>query len=110
MSFIVTPGQLNQRAELYHQLGTMLTAGIPLIKALEMACNRTGGSSRRVAMGLIRDLQAGMSFSQSIARAEGWLPEFDMALLATGEKTGRLDTSFKLLSEYYSSRAKIIRD
>ncbi|MDB6026861.1 MAG: Type fimbrial assembly protein PilC [Verrucomicrobiales bacterium] len=111
MSFIVTPGQLNQRAELYHQLGTMLTAGIPLIKALEMACNRSEVSgSRKVAMALIRDLESGLSFTESMGRSQGWLPEFDMALLSTGEKTGRLDTSFKLLAEYYSSRAKIIRD
>lgn len=111
MSFIVTPGQLNRRAELYHQLGTMLTAGIPLIKALESAGLRSGASgARRVVFGIIQDLQAGLTFGQSMARAEGWIPEFDKALLATGEKTGRLDTSFKLLAEYYSTRAKIIRD
>src|SRR5689334_13408998 len=111
MSFIVTPGQLNQRAELYYQLGTMLSAGIPLIKALEGACTRSELSgSRRVAMGLIRDLHSGMTFTESMARASGWLPEFDMALLSTGEQTGRLDVSFKLLADYYSTRAKIIRD
>jgi type IV pilus assembly protein PilC len=38
------------------------------------------------------------------------MPEFDIALLSAGEKTGRLDRTFKLLSVYYESRAQIIRD
>ena len=43
-------------------------------------------------------------------QVQGWLPEFDVALLSVGEESGRLDSSFKLLGRYYTSRAKIIRD
>jgi type II secretory pathway component PulF len=43
-------------------------------------------------------------------KVQGWLPEFDIALLSVGEKSGRLDESFKLLSAYYATRAAIIRD
>jgi type II secretory pathway component PulF len=39
-----------------------------------------------------------------------WLADFDVALLSAGEESGRLDTTFKLLARYYTSRAKIIRD
>ena len=35
MPLITTPKQLNQRAELYHQLGVMTTAGLSIHKALE---------------------------------------------------------------------------
>lgn len=108
---IVTPTQLNRRAELYYQLGSMISAGIPLIQALEMtAANPAIRVSRKTIFGLIQCLEAGMTFSQSMNEVQGWLPEFDIALLAAGEKSGRLDTSFKLLSVYYSARAKIIRD
>ncbi|MEP6663123.1 MAG: type II secretion system F family protein [Verrucomicrobiota bacterium] len=111
MPFIVTPGQLARRAELYHQLGATLTAGIPLIKALEMvSADPRVRISRKTIFELIDCLQNGMTFGQSLEQVQGWLPEFDIALLATGEKTGRLDVSFKLLSVYNSSRAKIIRD
>lgn len=111
MSFIVTPGQLNRRAELYHQLGSMITAGVPLLKALEMASvNPAIRVSRKTILDLIECLQTGMTFTQSMTQVQGWLPDFDIALLAAGEKTGRLDSSFKLLSVYYASRAQIIRD
>lgn len=108
---IVTPNQLNRRAELYHQLGSMISAGVPLIKALQMvSANPSIRVSRKDIFGLIKALESGMTFSQSMYQVQSWLPEFDIALLTAGEQSGRLDTSFKLLSTYYSSRAKIIHD
>jgi type II secretory pathway component PulF len=111
MALIVTPGQLNRRAELYHQLGSMISAGVPLLKALEMvSVNPSIRDSRSTILGLIQHLQSGLTFSESMVRVQGWMPEFDVALLAVGEESGRLDGSFKLLSGYYEVRARIIRD
>jgi type II secretory pathway component PulF len=111
MALIVTPRQLNQRAELYHQLGSMLSAGIPLLQALEMVvANPAVRVSRKTIFELIQYLESGMTFTQSMNQVQSWMPDFDIALLAAGEKSGRLDTSFRLLSNYYASRAKIIRD
>jgi type II secretory pathway component PulF len=108
---IATPGQLNNRAELYHQLGVTVAAGIPLIKALEMAStNPATRGSRKTIPALIQHLNSGLTFSDSMTRVQGWLPEFDIALLSVGEQSGRLDASFKLLSTYYAMRAKVIRD
>jgi type II secretory pathway component PulF len=111
MSFLVTPAELNRRAELYNQLGAMIAAGVPLIKALEMTGNSSGArGTRRTILQLIENLQAGHTFTDSMKRVQGWMSEFDMALLSVGEQSGRLDVSFKLLSGYYTTRAKIIRD
>jgi len=108
---ITTPGQLNRRAELYHQLGSMVGAGVPLIKSLEMVRNSPAiGVSRSTVEGLIHSLQAGLTFTESMQRIQGWMPDFDIALLAVGEESGRLDGSFKLLSAHYAARASIIRD
>jgi len=111
MPLIVTPGQLNRRAELYHQLGSMIGAGVPLIKALEMVSVRPAVvGSRQIFLKLVQNLQSGKTFAQSMTAAQGWMPEFDIALLSVGEQSGRLDTTFKLLSLYYAFRAKIISD
>jgi type IV pilus assembly protein PilC len=111
MSFIVTPGQMNRRAQLYDQLGSMIAAGVPLIKALEMASrNNSLRSSKKAILSLIGYLQEGRTFSDSMKKVQDWMPEFDVALLSVGEETGRLDVSFKTLGRYYASRAKIIRD
>jgi type II secretory pathway component PulF len=111
MSFLVTPAELNRRAELYNQLGAMLAAGVPLVKALEMSGNRAAvRGSRKTILSLIENLHAGFTFTDSMRRVQGWMSEFDIALLSVGEESGRLDVSFKLLSNYYATRAKIIRD
>jgi type II secretory pathway component PulF len=108
---IVTPWELNRRAQLYEQLASMIAAGVPLVKALEMAgrSNAVRGS-RKTILALIGHLQEGLTFSDSMVKIQGWLPEFDIALLSVGEQSGRLDESFKLLARNYAARAKIIRD
>jgi type II secretory pathway component PulF len=111
MSFLVTPAELNRRAELYNQLGAMITAGVPLVKALEMSSTSHAiRGSRKTILGLIQNLQEGFTFTDSMKRVQGWMSEFDIALLSVGEESGRLDVSFKLLSNYYATRAKIIHD
>ncbi|MEO5802005.1 MAG: type II secretion system F family protein [Verrucomicrobiota bacterium] len=111
MSFIVTPGKLNRRAELYHQLGSMLSAGIPLTQAVDSARKNLPDHSSKKALARIGlELQAGHTFAESMAGLGGWMSSFDLALLSAGEKSGRLDAIFKTLAGYYNSRAKITRD
>jgi type II secretory pathway component PulF len=125
---MVTPGTLRRRGELYYQLGTSIAAGLPLIKAIEMASNnRALSSSRGLLLEIIEHLRQGHTLSDSFLYLQGqipgqpevsyqksrhrlWMPEFDIALLSVGEQTGRLDIAFKTLSEFYVTRAQIIRD
>ncbi|HEU5395973.1 MAG TPA: type II secretion system F family protein [Verrucomicrobiae bacterium] len=108
---IVTPSQLSRRAELYHQLGSMLAAGVPLIHSLEMANSHSAlRGSRKHLLELVSHLNNGLTFSESMVAVHGWMPEFDVALLSAGERSGRLDISFKTLAGYYATRAQIIRD
>ncbi|MFM2295227.1 MAG: hypothetical protein RLZZ350_1640 [Verrucomicrobiota bacterium] len=111
MPLITTPRQLAKRAELYYQLGSMVSAGVSLMSALDMARKnpRTGVSTKTIDA-LLHHLRQGCTFTQSMEQVQGWLPEFDVALLSVGEKSGRLDSTFKLLANYYTTRAKIIRD
>jgi type II secretory pathway component PulF len=124
---MVTPGILKHRAALFEQLAAMITAGVPLTKALELAeRNRSIGVSRKVVHELTLHLQDGQTFSDAMQLVSGqkraadgsprrrnnqyWLSEFDIALLSAGEESGRLEISFKLLARYYAARAKIISD
>jgi type IV pilus assembly protein PilC len=124
---MVTPGQLNRRAALFEQLAAMIAAGVPLTKAMEMAGrNRSVGIPQAVIQDITQHLQEGHTFTDAMQLASGqkrgmdvlsqrskreyWLPDFDVALLTAGEESGRLDTTFRLLARYYSSRAQIIRN
>lgn len=105
---IVTPGTFNRRAEFYHQLGSMIAAGVPLVRGLEMAGRNP--AAKKIVPQLMEHLNSGLTFTDSMKRVHSWLPEFDIALLSVGEQSGRLDASFKLLATYYATRAQIIRD
>lgn len=110
MPFIITPGQLTQRAEFYHQLGQLTSAGIGLPGALQqLNRNPPNHSYRRPITQLLELLTNGYTFAESLQRLGSWAPTFDIALLHAGEYSGRLEASLRLLADYYSDRARIAR-
>ena len=66
--------------------------------------------SRKVILELVEHLKNGLTFSDSMLKTHGWLPDFDISMLSAGEHSGRLDYSFKQLGAYYATRAVIIRE
>src|SRR5262249_5230330 len=110
MPLIITPGQLSRRAEFYHQLAQLTAAGIGLPAALEELQRHPPALSYvRPLQNLTRELAQGFTLTESLGRLGSWLPAFDIALLHAGEQSGRLDACFRLLSDYYSDRARMAR-
>jgi type II secretory pathway component PulF len=110
MPLIVTPGQLSQRADFYHQLGQLTGAGLGLIRALEqLRSNPPAASYRQPIEQVLAELAGGCSLADALRRVEQWLPALDLALLDAGEQSGRLEASFRLLSDYYKARARMAR-
>lgn len=126
---MVTPASLTRRAELYYQIGNSISAGLPLVKALEMAAqNPSLRGSQKAIRAMLHYLREGHTladtfhFIQEKKNPDGvdirvmpvtgkfQIPEFDIALLSVGEETGRLDVTFKMLAKFYTDRAKIMRD
>jgi type IV pilus assembly protein PilC len=110
MSFIVTPRQFTQRAEFYHQLAQLTSAGIGVLPALEqLKRNPPGRAFREPIQRLLNGLAQGRTFTGSLQQMGAWLPEFDIALIDAGERSGRLDACFRLLADYYNDRALITK-
>lgn len=109
MPFIVTPRQLDQRAELFHQLAQLTSAGIGIIPALEQIKRGPPSRSYREPLQrLLDELARGAIVAEALNRL-GWLPAFDLALIEAGERSGRIDACFRLLAQYYNDRARLIR-
>jgi len=110
MALILTPGQFTQRAEFYHQLAQLTSAGIGLIQALEQLQRNPPTRAFREPLRLqLEKIKAGSTFTDSLLATSGWLPPFDIALIEAGERSGRIDDCFRLLSEYYHERARITK-
>lgn len=110
MSLTFTPRQLSQRADLYHQLGQLISAGIGLPRALEIQRGSPPAVSfRKPLNSILEALTRGATFAEALTLAGRWLPSFDLALLQAGETSGRLPACFQLLARYYTERAGLAR-
>lgn len=110
MPLIVTPGQLAQRAEFYHQLAQLTAAGIDLPRALEQARRQPAARSFRAPLhACLQHLHEGFTFTEALGRTRGWLPDFDIALVHAGEQSGRLPDALAQLADQYRDRAQLLR-
>jgi type II secretory pathway component PulF len=110
MALFITPGQLADRAGFYRQLAQLTAAGLPLTNALTQLqkASRNKAARQRLAK-VIDHIERGCTFSEAMAAPSGWLPAFDLALLQAGEQSGRLDSRFGMLADYYEDRAHVAR-
>jgi type II secretory pathway component PulF len=109
MPLIISPRQFNQRAEFYHQLSQLVSAGIGVVPALGQISRKPPSSSfRKPLQHSLAGLAEGRSFTDSL-RGAGWLPDFDLALMEAGERSGRIDSCFRLLAEYYNECARLVK-
>ena len=107
---IVTPAHLTQRSEFYHQLGQLTGAGLGLVRALEqLRRNPPSASYREPVQRVLDELKNGCTLAEALRHTGRWLPQFDVTLIEAGEKSGRLDQSFRLLSDYYTERARMAK-
>ena len=109
MPLIITPRQFAQRAELYHQLAQLTSAGIGVVQALEqIKRNPPSAAFRKPLQHFLDEISAGRTFAESL-QSGGWLPVFDTALIEAGERSGRLDATFRLLADYYNGSTRVIK-
>lgn len=109
MPFIITPRQFTQRAEFYHQLAQLTAAGLGVTNALEQINRHPPGHSfRKPLQTFLAELAQGKTLSDSL-RCANWLPDFDLTLIEAGERSGRLDSCFRILADYYNERARLVK-
>jgi type II secretory pathway component PulF len=110
MPLIITPRQLERRAELYHQLSVLISAGLTIRQGLEqLKANPPDRALRQKVSDWLVNLEQGLTVTQSVERLGQWMPSFDLALIEAGEQSGRLDACFKLLAAHYEERARMIK-
>ena len=110
MPLLISPRQLEQRSDLYHQIGSMISAGLRLHQAVETLVKHPPSRSfRKPLRNLMSQLEQGETFVGSMAATGTWMPTFDLSLLEAGEKSGRLEQCLRLLSDYYREQASLMR-
>ncbi|WP_375751289.1 type II secretion system F family protein [Vibrio sp. HN007] len=85
------------------QLGSMITASLPLSKALRLIARNTNKASIRSLLVLVtKDIEEGKTLSQSLRQANHHFSGAYSDLIEAGEKTGKLPEAFEQIIGYQS--------
>jgi type II secretory pathway component PulF len=101
------------RIEIYEELAPTLTAGIGVRQALRMTADRHRGAKRQAVELLADGVDRDVPLSATMREHPETFSPIEAALVATGERTGRLDTAFRAaaaqLDKARATRNRIIQ-
>ena len=101
--------RINQRADLYDALATMLRAGMPLEQALhKLSSSETRRGKERSMLLHIRDrIREGSSLSEACAIHPDWFDPIDVAMIGAGQDAGELAPVLTSLSVFLQERGNL---
>lgn len=90
------------------QLGTMVTAGIPIIQSLDMLQGKADNKkAKKIFRNIYEEVQKGNTVSKAMQLQEGAFPELLVNMVMAGELGGTLDVSLRRMSEHYEKEQRL---
>lgn len=97
-----------QLSEFSRQIGTMLGAGVSIMKAMTMMRDRELNKKiKPVYEELCNTINRGNTLSEAMESCEGAFPEIMINIFKSGEASGRLDGSAMKMADYYERNHKL---
>jgi type IV pilus assembly protein PilC len=92
------------------QMSTMITAGIPLLEALEIMVEQTDNKGFAAVLNqVVEDVRTGSDLSSALARYPRIFPPLYTNMIKAGEASGQLDVIMQRLAGYQESMAQLRR-
>ncbi len=89
------------------QFSSILKAGMPLIKCLNMLADQTENVTlKSITRNVCEDVQKGSGLSQAMSLHTGKIPSILINMIAAGEESGTLDHSLEVMSEHFEKEHK----
>ena len=90
------------------QLSSLLTAGITIIRALDMLYQQTESKKAKAVIGSIYEaIQSGKTLSEAFREQSRALPDIMISMISAGEESGRLDDVMNRLSSHFEKDTKL---
>jgi type IV pilus assembly protein PilC len=96
-------------ALVYHNLGVLLDAGMPIIKSFDTMAANSQGHLKKIFQQLSQSISKGESLTDSISKYGNLFSPLDIKLVKAGDNSGRLPQCFQMLSKWHDFRAKLHR-
>ena len=98
----------NELADFAQQIGTMLSSGITLIRALSIILQGEGKPAlKKLYQNVYTSLQRGLSFSDSLQAQQGAFPPLMISMIRAGEASGKMDAAAKKIAAHYRKDHKM---
>jgi len=102
------PGVKSERLVFFtRQLATMVSAGLPLVKALRGLASEEKTRFRKVLTGVADDVEHGSTFSDAMRRHPKAFNRLYTSLVKSGEESGQLDVILSQLADYLEAVEEI---
>lgn len=99
---------LLQRAEFYREFGALARAGVPVVGALDLLLEAQPDGRSAHALAALRDLiRDGASPAEALPAAMPAISAFELALIQTGQRTGRLGEVLEQMADYLDEEHRI---
>lgn len=87
-------------------LSVLYAAGLPIGQGVDLSIDSLGNAclSRKIRYA-VPELRAGGQLSEALRRAGG-VPDMVLGMIATGERTGSIDSVLEKVSEYYTEESE----
>ncbi len=90
------------------QLASLLSAGITVVRALDMLYQQLDSKKAKKCIGEIYEsVQGGRSLSEAFREQKGVVPNIMISMIAAGEESGRLDEVMERLAEHFQKAQKL---
>jgi len=86
----------------------MLDAGVPILRALDIAIEGRRGSFKRVLSQVRESVSKGSSLTEAMEKHSRVFPTLDRMLVEAAETSGSLGESFRMLSEWHEFVHRIV--
>ncbi len=99
---------LEARAALYREVGTLVRAGLPLAHALEVLIQAPELGENRSRLAGVRDrIRDGSSLARALADAGKEVTPFELAVIEVGERAGTLDEVLGRLAAFLEEQQRL---
>jgi type IV pilus assembly protein PilC len=101
--------KISEVADFCRELGAMLSAGIMLIRAMNILTQRATLKPyiKKIYNDIILDLQRGSTLSESLANRGRAFPELLISMIRAGENTGKLDATCDKMAVTYDKEYRL---
>ena len=106
---VYRPLKTPELAEFCRSLGTLLSAGVPLVRAFRIMADERGLNARTKLLynTLLKELRKGVPLSDAMHQCAPAFPELLIAMTRSAEGTGSIDASFLRMGRYYDREHKV---